>query len=600
MSSGGESMQEEKVEFKRLKKAAKTDYCAKVNLAVAYYLGTYEEKPNVGRGVKLLEQAVSGKYAKLYGSSDNTSAEHGAYCTANCYLGYYYATQRSPKPSRKNVSTALRYYNTAAKAGDGLANYSLAMIYKNGLGKIDPDHEKSQQYLSDASERGHANAVYNDELLKQRQYKRVWLHADKASEKDAALQVLAQVRRNILDTAQSGCKEAELAAGLAYLLGDGVDRSTVRAEEYLTSSHEKGCAMATYALGYMYADGIGVPRSGGKAFDYFKESYLAEPSEQNVIALGLCHLMGFGTVRSAEQAYQCFRVGVEQFHSAAAHYQCGMCLTMDKALVEREASGAEPKTAEWYFTNAANTGYAPAMYQLGRLNDPTIGGSRKGEKAFQYYSQAYKKGYKPAAAGLARLFLSGNGVAPEGKRGYVLLKEAEEANVGEAMTMLAQMYCGTFAKGLVDVDYEWAGQYWLKGANCGELVAMREVAQAYREGKYGIPKDPIKALEWRERCANMGDVDDYRALATAYDKGDRENGVGSNSEKAAYWYAMAALYSPVKKDREYCANQLNRYARDLNNVWGTKREVKRRIKKQRAQQRAEQAAQKKKAKADKK
>ena len=90
-------------------------------------------------------------------------------------------------------------------------------------------------------------------------------------------------------------------------------------------------------------------------------------------------------------------------------------------------------------------------------------------------------------------------------------------------------------------DKQRSGQFLIKAAECGDLSAQKELAEAYcydRESMYGIKVDSEKAVYWYELVTENGSADDQSTLGYMF-----MNGSGALKEdlkKARYWLKKAA------------------------------------------------------------
>lgn len=91
-------------------------------------------------------------------------------------------------------------------------------------------------------------------------------------------------------------------------------------------------------------------------------------------------------------------------------------------------------------------------------------------------------------------------------------------------------------------EYTRAYQEWQPLADKGDVAAMRNIGQLYRQGR-GVPRDPAKAVYWFERAADGGLDRAMLNLAAMYLSGD---GVKRDDTLAARWLARAAeMGSPI-------------------------------------------------------
>jgi len=79
---------------------------------------------------------------------------------------------------------------------------------------------------------------------------------------------------------------------------------------------------------------------------------------------------------------------------------------------------------------------------------------------------------------------------------------------------------------------------WLSElAGSGDAGAELQLGLAYREGLYGLPRDPQASLKWLLEAARQGDAYAADAVANAYAQG---LGIAVDPQQAAYWWGRAA------------------------------------------------------------
>ena len=71
-----------------------------------------------------------------------------------------------------------------------------------------------------------------------------------------------------------------------------------------------------------------------------------------------------------------------------------------------------------------------------------------------------------------------------------------------------------------------------------DSIAIHNIGSWYRDGKYGLPQDHKKALEFYHRSAELGYAKAYCSIGVAYHKG---HGVETDKKKATYYTELAAM-----------------------------------------------------------
>jgi Sel1 repeat len=157
-------------------------------------------------------------------------------------------TSRSP-------ALAAQWYQRAADAGDGFAQYRLGLMTINGDG-IRKDEKRGVDLLRKASDQDQADAMYH--------YARS-LETGRAVRKDmnGALQWFQR-------SAELGNHLSQTKLGLLYSEGSAVARDDGTAAQWFKKAADQGFADAQYYLGQMYMTGRGVPVSAAEARKLFQ------------------------------------------------------------------------------------------------------------------------------------------------------------------------------------------------------------------------------------------------------------------------------------------------------------------------------------------
>lgn len=530
----------DKATVKEITQLSKKDVNVKLLLARMYFEGVGVNQ-NDAKGMKI---------AKKIGKSYPYAYNFVAYCYLNGY-----GVIESPKNAEK-------YYKLATESEDGLAEYSLAMLYQSGrLGK--KKALLAPTYFDKAKEKNNCYSVYEEALGLEVESKDIYASPTAtANEKNLAIIKQRTAIQYFAQSAKEGCMPAMLAIAIKYFKGDGVKQDYKKAIAYLEKIDEEQVPMATYCWGYAYDIGAGVKQDYWKAYDYYLKAH-RKGIVQGTISLGLCYLTGFGCDQDFKIALNLF-TRAEKEHNAIASYYVGICY------VNGYGVNKDFKEAEKKLLVAANAGYAPAFYELGKLCDRTINPSNnKPEKCFEYYNKAVALGYDDAKIGVANCYANGIGVVVDQDIAYKSINELVYSGNHSAMYELATYYlagtCGLAA------DDDLARKYYAMAAEGGNINAAKLMQEFYEKGLYNTPKDPTEAFKWKEVRAKAGESSVYYSLAQEYEK-------NNNGEMAAYWYAKTARESMIKKEREKSANKLTKFAKDIQGNWDFAQVVKKRNK----------------------
>ncbi len=132
-----------------------------------------------------------------------------------------------------DYAAAAPWFRRAAEQGDAEAQYSLAVLYTNGLG-VPRDVASALAWYRRSAAQGYARAQNN----------LAWFYANGQGVKRDLTRAAAWYRQ----AAEQGNAKAELSLGLLYRDGAGVPRDEVRARQWLRRAAAQGDAQARSAL----------------------------------------------------------------------------------------------------------------------------------------------------------------------------------------------------------------------------------------------------------------------------------------------------------------------------------------------------------------
>lgn len=180
---------------------------------------------------------------------------------------------------------------------------------------------------------------------------------------------------------------------------------------------------------------------------------------------------------------------------------------------------------------SAQSGYAPAQYQLGQCYEEGVGVERNLAKAFKLYWLASDT-CRPAKERLNKD--SYQGQLARWLKKAVNGKHLSGADLAEALSMFGSCYQHGWG---VDCDMASAVEWWQKAADMGDAYAADRLGYCYSLGQGGLPKDAERAFAYYLKAADGGYSGAYFTLGLCYGNGD---GVERDDEKAFYWFDKAA------------------------------------------------------------
>ncbi len=237
-------------------------------------------------------------------------------------------------------------------------------------------------------------------------------------------------------------------------------------------------------------------RAAAKAGDFATaitvlEGEAAKGNAEAANALGEIHYAGRGVKASATEAARWFQ------KAADASYPLGM-LNLGTLLAKgAEGVPADPDKSRFLMQAAAEEGFAPAQYALGRTAENTGGEKADLAGARSWYEKAAAQDNPDALLALSR-FLDQGLAGPR--------------------------------------DATKAFEKCRRAADLGSVVAMNEMGVRYQKG-LGVPADPTAGIGWFTVASQNGLPAAYVNLGNCYEVG---KGVLQDLDKAGALYAAAA------------------------------------------------------------
>ena len=290
----------------------------------------------------------------------------------------------------------------------------------------------------------------------------------------------------------------------AYWEGLGVEKDVEKALDMMAQAADWGSINAHYLLGEMYSNGsLGEPDWEEAVHWYEKAGEYGH--SQSWMRLGDCYRDGVGVSKSRLQALQWYGRAAGNWGNLDAQYEVAVLLA------EPGWSQSNPKQALDIFRNLELQAYAPAAFQLGKMNAEGIGLPKNEKKAIEKWRRVSRYGlysldtrlggrlnklYKKKTSRLRFLY-------PSDRAQKLLRALAVESlyRVGEFVLEGK----GTAA----DPDL---------GAAIIEMAAENEHADAayrmallYGEGK-GVASSDSELIRWLEKAAEQEHVDALFAL----------------------------------------------------------------------------------------
>jgi TPR repeat protein len=184
----------------------------------------------------------------------------------------------------------------------------------------------------------------------------------------------------------------------------------------------KGDAMAEYQLGRAYHLGKGVPKDFKKAADLYRQA-AAQGNAKSMYNLGYIYLHGQGVEKSVPTAKDWFQKSADA-GLAAGELQMGLFYYFGENGITQDY----PQAAKWFTLAAKQVDVpeesAPAANALGALYEHGFGVPMDGKQALFWYTQAAETGYARAESNLGRFYSEGLLIKKDPLQCYIWLKLA--------------------------------------------------------------------------------------------------------------------------------------------------------------------------------
>ena len=173
-----------------------------------------------------------------------------------------------------------------------------------------------------------------------------------------------------------------------------------------------------------------------------------------------------------------------------------------------------------------------AMRQLAAGYQAGLWGKVDGTLAMQWLERAAAAGDAGSVVDFAKFAASGAGHPGDLDKAHAYLVKAATSSANAARHLGQLSIQGVFGPAAQAEGTEWLK----KGAEGGDIAAMRDLSELYATGAGGLPREPALSLDWLRRAAVGGDTRAMFKLAAAYEAGF---GTATDTALADQWYQRA-------------------------------------------------------------
>jgi TPR repeat protein len=373
--------------------------------------------------------------------------------------------------------------------------------------------------------------------------------SDLAPEGDVSNMVDAAVIPSPRTRAESGCRGADwrFAAGRNHIVRNDKslalgfeafdNKDYARARELFTTAWNKvGYDEAALMLARLHLYGLGTARDGAQAVAWLEkvvhkpydpaERMRFDPARPDTMtprveaAFMLARMFdrGIGVPRDADKA--------REWYGKAADY--GFVPALDILGLREPAKGTA------LLKEAADAGYAPAQYHLGRAYYTADGVARDLKLAGAYFEAAARAGVPAAMFAAGRMLDQGEGVPADPAKAIVYYKDAALKGDRDAQFALGTYF---YSGEVVGKNPKTARKWFAAAARQGQPDAMFNLGAMAAHGEGGA-RDPATAyvmFELARRAGHEGAAGALAALAPTLTPAER-----SRAEAVLHPQAAAA------------------------------------------------------------
>lgn len=204
---------------------------------------------------------------------------------------------------------------------------------------------------------------------------------------------------------------------------------------------------------------------------------------------------------------------------------------------------------KWYRA-AAESGYAPAQFNLGLACELGRGQAPDERQAFKYYLKAAEQGFAAAQFNVGNMYSAGRGVGQDLFEANLWCKQAAEQGVMEAQFNLGLAY--EAGRG-VKKDEAQAARWYKQAADRGFVRAQYNLGLLFEDGR-GVPKNETTAAELYRVAAGQGFASAQNNYGVMISEG--RGGLPKDPVQAFVWLSLAAENGANPAARDFVGQSL--------------------------------------------
>lgn len=423
-----------------------------------------------------------------------------------------------------DVDEGVAIFRAEADKGDPAAQFAMAILHQEGQG-LEQSPAKAVEWYTKAAEQGHMPSQFNLGTLL-------------LNDPSQAAQGIGWIE----EAARAGSGRAKLFLARCHINGmHGLEKDWIRAERQLIeAAGQSGGAEAALQLAALYdADGEGWNRRSDKAVEWLNRAVvMGLPAA--MIRLGDKFGAGDGVDQDTAKARALYREASENGAPEALLRLAAAC--------EREEDWAGAR--RWY-EKAIEEGQFEAYSRLGQFHEKGLGVEADLAKALETYRTGAEKGVAVCMHNLGVFYNTGTGVEEDPTQAAKWFFEAAARGILESQNQLAAFY--REGRGVMR-DPIAAAAWFDRAARGGHALAQVNLGSMLESGEAG-PPNPGAAAKLYERAASRRFPVALYRLGLLMENG---RGVERDPVKAYALYSLAdgAGFEAAKARLEVLAESL--------------------------------------------
>ncbi len=241
-------------------------------------------------------------------------------------------------------------------------------------------------------------------------------------------------------------------------------------------------------------------------------------------------------------------LAVQLLQEAAAAGSAEAAYRLSEVFKAGKAAPQDLRTADMWLHKAADAGWVAALIDLAAALTGPSASAEEFDRGLSMYQRAWALDSASAAARLAQALERAGRAEVFGASAFEWYERAAAKGDASAMARLAKAHrAGDLDLANADPALEavWTRRALENGyKNVGMMLWL---AEAYIQGRHGLPPDLGRAARWLEAAATLGSVSGMVGIAKAYKVG---RGVSASAATAMEWFALAAAKGSIQATEE--------------------------------------------------